>query len=79
MGTYWAMSAMFGVCGFYYLLAAFIQFPEWLAPRRFPGFFGLVTAVLPDRAGAIVRRLLMTALFWGVGGWLAFQTFKTMK
>jgi hypothetical protein len=76
MGTYWAFVGFMGVMGLYYLLSAFVSMPDWLAPRRFPGVFGLVTAFLPERWGMIARRVLTAALCFVGAGAMALQALK---
>jgi hypothetical protein len=76
MGTYWAFVGIMGAMGLYYLASAFITFPEWLAPRRFPGLFGVVTVFLPERWGLVARRVLMALVCFFVAGALALQALR---
>ena len=76
MGTYWAFVGIMGAMGLYYLASAFISFPDWLAPRRFPGVFGLVTVFLPERWGMLARRVLMALVCFLVAAGLTLQALR---
>jgi len=73
MGTYWAFVGVTGALGVYYFLSAFISLPEWLAPRRFPGVFMLVTGIFSERGAMVARRLLMAAIFFFCAGSMALR------
>ncbi len=76
MGTYWAFVGIMGAMGLYYLASGFVALPDWLAPRRFPGVFGLVTVFLPERWGMAARRVLMAVVCFFVAVALALQALR---
>lgn len=76
MGTYWAIVGVSALCSVFYVLSAFVNLPEWLAPRRFPGVIALLCAVLPERWGFVARRVLVGLLFFFVAGGMAMQALR---